>query len=278
MLGFTTWAVVFAMEKRYLMASLSFVCALCFKQMALFYALAFFFYLLGICYAKGRRTGTSLLLKIGITVILGFSLVLVPFVLSESAHSPLDNVVQIFRRVFPFHRGLWEDKVANFWCSLNLLVKLRKLYELETLARMSAAFTLMSALPSCFMVFKRPTTKQFVYTLLTCSFSFFLFSFQVHEKSILLPALPCMLLLGLDEDSSAMFVLWFNNVAMFRYVLSFCCFCLKISIRTSTELLLYEQHVPTVEKRWMLSWLPVDFNTLESEYVSDLLYQIEINA
>jgi alpha-1,3-glucosyltransferase len=54
--------------------------------------------------------------------------------------------------------------------------------------------------------------------------SFFLFSFQVHEKTILLPLLPITLLLsGAPVDSSI--YLWgvlVNNVAVFRLDRPFC--------------------------------------------------------
>lgn len=58
------------------------------------------------------------------------------------------------------------------------------------------------------------------YALLTSSFSFFLFSFQVHEKTILVPLLPMTLLLsGAPVDSAA--YAWgvlVNNIGVFRCV------------------------------------------------------------
>ena len=29
-------------------------------------------------------------------------------------------VLQVVHRMFPFARGLYEDKVANFWCSISV--------------------------------------------------------------------------------------------------------------------------------------------------------------
>ena len=29
-------------------------------------------------------------------------------------------VLQVLHRMFPFARGLYEDKVANFWCSISV--------------------------------------------------------------------------------------------------------------------------------------------------------------
>jgi alpha-1,3-glucosyltransferase len=55
--------------------------------------------------------------------------------------------------------------------------------------------------------------------LLNSSMSFFLFSFQVHEKTILLPLLPMTLLLSTAPHDSSTFKLGAlaNNVGMFRY-------------------------------------------------------------
>ena len=58
------------------------------------------------------------------------------------------------------------------------------------------------------------------YALLSSSMSFFLFSFQVHEKTILIPLLPLTLLLSGSSGDSETFE-WaalVNNVAVFRYV------------------------------------------------------------
>ena len=56
--------------------------------------------------------------------------------------------------------------------------------------------------------------------LLNSSMSFFLFSFQVHEKTILLPLLPLTLLLSIAPNDSATFKLGVlaNNVGVFRFV------------------------------------------------------------
>jgi len=59
------------------------------------------------------------------------------------------------------------------------------------------------------------------YALLTSSMSFFLFSFQVHEKTILLPLMPITLLVSGASVDSAVYN-WgvlVNNVAVFRWVL-----------------------------------------------------------
>lgn len=64
------------------------------------------------------------------------------------------------------------------------------------------------------------------HALFNSSMAFFLFSFQVHEKSILLPLMPLTLLMSgrseIDVDGGT----WewgalINNAAMFRYMIPF---------------------------------------------------------
>lgn len=72
--------------------------------------------------------------------------------------------------------------------------------------------TLLAILPSCINLGLNPDKHRLVYCLANSALAFFMFSFQVHEKSILLPALPITLLI-LDEPFWSS---WFNNVALFR--------------------------------------------------------------
>ncbi|KAJ3190448.1 Glucosyltransferase-like protein [Gaertneriomyces sp. JEL0708] len=205
MLGFTLWSILFLSKGYYVLGSIAFCLALGFKQMALFYALPIFFYLLGHCYRRGPRRGLQLLVKLGLSVVTSFLVMLAPFLRDT------EQLLQVFRRVFPLHRGLYEDKVANVWCALSVILKLRSLFTVQTLLYISLFMTLMCTLPAALNLFLNPTPRRLIYALLNGSLAFFLFSFQVHEKSILLPLLPAMLLL-LEEP---FMVVWFGNVAMF---------------------------------------------------------------
>lgn len=59
------------------------------------------------------------LTAIGLAVIATFVVCWLPFLWS------LNDAGQVLHRLFPFARGIFEDKVANIWCTLNVLVKLR---------------------------------------------------------------------------------------------------------------------------------------------------------
>jgi alpha-1,3-glucosyltransferase len=141
-------------------AAVPFVLSLCFKQMALYYAPAIFIYLLGLSFPSLIRPNLHLLISLGITVIATFFIVFLPFLLPSSILDritsqnylalmnprlwhpgkwDLKTIQQIFHRVFPFGRGLWEDKVANTWCATNILIKWRSTYSTPTLQKLRFA-------------------------------------------------------------------------------------------------------------------------------------------
>ncbi|KAI9505192.1 Glucosyltransferase-like protein [Coemansia spiralis] len=213
MLGFLIWSVYFAAEHRFVLMAISFCCSLMFKQMALYFAPAIFAFLLSKCFQ--RQHGLILFVKLGLAVVSTFSIMLLPWI-----HSPV-QLQQILIRVFPVARGLYEDKVANVWCALNVAVKLRSIFDVQLLLRFATAATSIMFAPSCihlFITIKNQrssggpnTVKILCYSLLSTSLAFFLFSFQVHEKSILLPLAPALLLAN-DEHWA---VNWFTQVALF---------------------------------------------------------------
>ncbi len=102
-------------------------------------------------------------------------------------------VSDVITRMFPFQRGLYEDKVANFWCAVAPVFKLPDfLPAREWVVRVCAVTTIAAFLPAAKNFFtasiaERGFTRQRAAVLLTvCALCFFLFSFQVHEKSILM--------------------------------------------------------------------------------------------
>ena len=132
MLGFALHAVNAFEVNHLLIGSCLFVAALCYKQMALYYSPAVFFYLLRKCIYP--KLDLLLLLKLAIIVIISFGAMLAPLVTS------VESILQVLRRVFPFTRGLYEDKVANVWCALNTVLKLRQLLSLSQLQQLRYLF------------------------------------------------------------------------------------------------------------------------------------------
>ncbi|XVF37657.1 hypothetical protein REPUB_Repub20aG0028500 [Reevesia pubescens] len=202
-LGLTTAAIAAALSHKDLVASMLYCLALNHKQMSAYFAPAFFSYLLGKC----LRNKKPLLQvsKLGLMVIGTFAIVWWPYLHSK------DTALSVLSRLAPFERGIYEDYVANFWCTSSVLVKWKKLYTTQSLRIFSLAATLLTCLPSMVQQVLAPSSKGFLYGLLNSSFSFYLFSFQVHEKSILFPLLP-LSLLALEEPRS---LLWLTHFAMF---------------------------------------------------------------
>jgi len=228
MLGFVVASMSSMVAGRYMWASIFFVAALGFKQMALYYAPVVFAFLLGSCVFP--RINLGRFFGIAAVTVASFAVLILPFVLGtlydtsrgidsqpalQGVRQPLpiftflspyldtsatyypvvEQVVQMIHRIFPFARGLFEDKVANFWCTANVIIKLRA-YPTELLQRASLAATLAAISPACLVILLRPRKELLPYAFSVTAWGFFLFSYQVHEKSVLLPLLPMTLLLA----------------------------------------------------------------------------------
>lgn len=189
-LAFFVYSLTFLLNNHDLFSSFFFCLALNYKQMELYHALPFFLYLLSTCVPKPGYSAYSGLLKlaeIGVTVIVTFLLIWIPFLRN------LENTLQVLRRLFPVDRGVFEDKVANVWCALNIIFKFRTNFTNERMVNLCLFATLAALFPSSVDLFLRPNLKKFLPALINSSLAFFLFSFQVHEKSILLVAIPVLL-------------------------------------------------------------------------------------
>ncbi|PLB52620.1 ALG6, ALG8 glycosyltransferase [Aspergillus steynii IBT 23096] len=239
MLGLVVASLDAILAGRMLWACIFFVGALGFKQMALYYAPVMFAFLLGVCIFPKIRI--LRLLCISIVTLAAFAVLLAPLLVgvanadslkilaslpqppllqkipidldkSSLLYAPLFQLTQIIHRVFPFARGLFEDKVANAWCAIHTFYKLHR-FEASLLQQVSLGATLASILIPCAIVFRHPRASLLLPALSCVAWGFFLFSFQVHEKSVLLPLLPMTLLLagdgGLTKETRA-WVGWAN--------------------------------------------------------------------
>ena len=243
MLGFMVASMSSVFAGRLLWCCIFFVAALGFKQMALYYAPVMFAFLLGSCFTPRFRPG--LLVAISGVTLLSFAVLYTPLLLgslydlrrqitlpplppppflaerriSLDQTSPMGLILlqlsQSVHRCFPFARGLFEDKVANFWCALNTVFKLRRLEGLVELPRLALFATFIAILPPSLVIGAVPKKSLLPYALASSAWGFFLFSFQVHEKSVLLPLLPMTLLLasknGLAKEYRA-WIGWANLV------------------------------------------------------------------
>ena len=227
MLGFVLASIACLMSEQFVWSSLFFVAALSFKQMALYYAPVMFSYLLGSCLVP--KLNLPRLIAISFMTLLSFGAVLSPMIMGalfdnyRGINPPLTlddrrvnplmalatpyldhsswlypialQLSQVVHRSFPFARGIFEDKVANLWCTLHTFHKLH-LYPIPLLQRISLMATLIAILPACMTVSLHPRRELLPWALASCAWAFFLCSFQVHEKSVLLPVLPMTILLS----------------------------------------------------------------------------------
>lgn len=220
-------------KKNLILASIWFILSINFKQMALYYAPFIFVYILSNLFERPvsvKYPWTTFnfknLILISITIVITQVAVLWPFIMNSPTYEDaLIMIRQILFRVFPFQRGLFEDKVGNFWCVSNLLIKYRDIFSLNQLTKLSLATTLISLAPPCLMVFyKGLFQKDFndqkrllslIYGFAATAWSFYMFSFQVHEKSVLVPLLPSSLLYLLNDKNYVSIIQWINNSATF---------------------------------------------------------------
>ncbi|KAI9223397.1 glycosyl transferase [Blastocladiella britannica] len=204
MLGLSMYAVVFMDSGHYVASAIAFSLALLFKQMALYYALPVFVFLLSKCFSPGN--GFRLFVKLGCAVLVTFALHAWPF---------RYDLPQVLHRVFPVARGLYEDKVANVWCAISPVIKLRMLFTQPQLVRISMITTLAASAPSLGALFATPTLHRLLLSMFAVSMSFFLFAFQVHEKSILLPMTPALMLMAYRPRGHAHWVAPMQALATF---------------------------------------------------------------
>ncbi|OVA07677.1 Glycosyl transferase [Macleaya cordata] len=205
-LGLTIGAVGAIISKNELIACFLFSLALNHKQMSAYFAPAFFSHLLGKCLR--HRNPLLRVLKLGLVVLGTFFLIWWPYLYS------IDAVKEVLSRLAPFERGIYEDYVANFWCTTSVLIKWKRLFTTQLLKLFSLSATMLGVLPSMIQQIRAPSDQGFLYALLNSSFSFYLFSFQVHEKSILLPLLPASLL-ALEEPLLFRWLTYFALLSMF---------------------------------------------------------------
>jgi len=131
------------------------------------------------------------------------------------------------RRLFPVDRGVFEDKVGNFWYAAQVFLRARDVLGRDALVAGAAGMTFVAAFPTqafrCLRLVWPSTRKRrtsttdaaqdsFLLALHTSALAFFLFSYHVHEKAILLPLAP---LLALKDSRHTAYVALFSLVAAF---------------------------------------------------------------
>lgn len=190
-LGLILGAFYCLKTKSYYLCCLLFTLAIHSKQMAVYYALAFFAGLIGsVCrdYKGNNKKIFTMLIKFGVIVIVTSLLIWLPFILTGSA----SNVISA---IFPIHRGLYQLKVQNFWCISDVVFKWERIFSNNHLMIICFLLSALLSLPSVIGMILKPTKKILTIGFYTIGMTFFMFSYHVHEKSILLPLLMAPLMI-----------------------------------------------------------------------------------
>jgi alpha-1,3-glucosyltransferase len=195
--GLVVLAVWLIQSDRVYSAAVAYTLSFMFKQTLLYFAPIFFSFMVG--QAFQLQTRVSIVLRIsglGLCVIGTVAAVLSPLLLTcDSAACFKQTVVAMFTRIFPFHRGLFEDYVANAWVVFNPILRLRGATAsyLRFIRYLSSLITLsLSAVPG-WALLRRPEKSLLPVGLATGSLSFYLSSIMVHEKAIVLPVIFVLL-------------------------------------------------------------------------------------
>ncbi|XP_063528176.1 probable dolichyl pyrophosphate Glc1Man9GlcNAc2 alpha-1,3-glucosyltransferase isoform X6 [Pongo pygmaeus] len=170
-------------QKRHMEGAFLFAVLLHFKHIYLYVAPAYGVYLLrSYCFTANKPDGSIRwksfsfvrLISLGLVVFLVSALSLGPFL-------ALNQLPQVFSRLFPFKRGLCHAYWApNFWALYNALDKVLSVIG----------------------------PRGFLRCLTLCALSSFMFGWHVHEKAILLAILPMSLLsVGKAGDASIFLIL-----------------------------------------------------------------------
>ncbi|KAI3380677.1 hypothetical protein SNEBB_004450 [Seison nebaliae] len=216
-LGLFIISTLFFLEKSsstiIIFSSFFFTLALNYKQMELFHAIPIFLFILMESY---RQRNFSFIIYAAFTVLITTLIIWLPLIMKISFIHLLSNIDQlkvsdviyieylkiIINRIFPIQRSLFEDKVSNFWFLISIFVKLKQFLPINQLVTMSTIVTFSALLPGIIIFLKSSChygkySKKFenyLFLQILSSLSFYLFSYQVHEKSILLVNTPIILL------------------------------------------------------------------------------------
>jgi alpha-1,3-glucosyltransferase len=208
-LGLTVCAIIALLTEKITLGAILFTLAVNHKQMSLYHAVTFFCYMFSTVIIKRADFFTGF--RVGMTILSTLGLMWLPFG---------DRCANVINRIFPIKRGVFEDKVGTFWYVLDRFLPVKGVIPDTTLARTCAIVSFSMLIPSAIQFIVKVSSKKtsteslqraFLVNLFTNSLIFFLFSYHVHEKSILLAVLAAVLLFEWFPFE----MVWFITVASF---------------------------------------------------------------
>ncbi|KAJ2481238.1 glycosyl transferase [Coemansia sp. RSA 2131] len=212
LLGMLVYSISLVMEGRDLLAGTVFAILLSFKHIFMYIAPAYFVYLLRHYCAVYRNGSLDTRASIVQVVKLG-SMVALVFGVSFGPFAMMGQMSQVLSRLFPFKRGLCHAFWApNFWAlyvfadrilsiamgASQLASSTRGLIgdtRFAVLPTITPLFTFIATLvamaPALIVLVRRNLRPEhFVQSVVLCALASFMFGWHVHEKAIILVAVP----------------------------------------------------------------------------------------
>eukprot|EP01016_Furgasonia_blochmanni_P041430 TRINITY_DN5377_c0_g2_i4.p1 TRINITY_DN5377_c0_g2~~TRINITY_DN5377_c0_g2_i4.p1 ORF type:complete len:571 (+),score=73.84 TRINITY_DN5377_c0_g2_i4:61-1713(+) len=201
LMGLLLLSCSFIIERQYIKGSLVYAILLNFKHIYIYASLVIFvFYLSRVCFDDKWRFKFMSFVKVGISVA-GV------FVLSLLAFLNATQLAQIFKRLFPFQRGLVHEYWApNFWAPYLFVDKILSAMcgilkwsqtcrnpdaDVDQLPNISPPTTMLliiiASLPLLYKVWRHRDPTRILEYCSVGTFIFYMLGFHVHEKAILIP-------------------------------------------------------------------------------------------
>lgn len=195
-LGFSIFAVIFSMLGRFNASAVFLAFAVCYKVYALYYSIAFAVYWVA-CSARRFYSYSGMAVNLlGIVCSGGVACVIIwlPWL-------NFDDFPIIMNRIFDFNRSCLENRVGNFWNQVDIFIQIEDYLTNSQIGVICALFTLIGSLPFLGPLWRTPEPRVFLYSIAGVSLSFYLFSYMVHEKSILFSEIPTALITIFDDPN-----------------------------------------------------------------------------
>ena len=186
-------SVLFLYSENFILAIIFLSLCVNFKQMGLYYAIVFPLYVIKNLFFENKNNYNAIISLIYVIIYIIITLIVnliiyLPWLKAQKLN-------EVFSKIFPVQRGIFEDKVATFWCVLNMFYKLNKNFNNNNLFKLAFVFTVIGCLIPLFAIYKIKTLNKKIcpQCFFIISLSFFLFSFHVHEKTIIIPFLAYLI-------------------------------------------------------------------------------------
>lgn len=193
------------------LSAVMFTLSFLFKQTFAYFAPVFLAIMLGEAIQLGGLIRTvQRVTFLAVVVLVTIASMLYPFMHHcDSFECMSHQLLGIFRRIFPLHRSIFEDYVANFWIVVSPVFHLRGAGEDKMLVcgYTSLVFTIGGFIECCWTVLRKPAPRVLPLALACTSLSFYLFTWMVHEKGIALPVTSLICAVPLLLNSGDMWVL-----------------------------------------------------------------------